>query len=232
MADNQIIRKGLTPMKKIALVLMSAIMALSFASCAKKPETKPTEATPVIINDSFTPTRPDEDPVMLGVFDGGLTWELYENGSLYISGEGAMPEWTSVKDSVWRDRINTIKTVYINKGVTTVGSFAFTNAINLTAVYLSDTVTSIGTSAFQRCEKLATVAIPSSVTEFGAAAFGSCFALDSFTIPETVENIGDGCFRGWGEGQKITVKNSESFVTENWSEGWKTDCEAEIIMNA
>ena len=232
MADNQIIRKGLTPMKKIALVLMSAIMALSFAACTNKPETKPTEATPVIINDSFTPTRPDEDPVMLGVFDSGLTWELYENGSLYISGEGAMPEWTSVKDAVWRDKINTIKTVYINKGVTTVGSFAFTNAINLTAVYLSDTVTAIGNSAFQRCEKLATVAIPSSVTEIGAAAFGSCFALESFTIPETVENIGDGCFKGWGEGQKITVKNSESFVTENWSEGWKTDCEAEIIMNA
>lgn len=219
-------------MKKIALILMSAVMVLSLASCADKPETKPTEETPTIINDSFTPTRPDGDPVMLGVLDGGLSWELYENGSLFIHGEGAMPEWTSVKDAAWRDKIHTVKTVYIEKGVTAVGSYAFTNAVNLTAVYLSDTVTAIGNSAFQRCEKLSTVSIPSSVTEIGDSAFGSCFAIDSLIIPETVENVGEGCFKGWGEAQKITVKNSESFVAENWDENWKTDCEAEIIMNA
>ncbi|MBR2021766.1 MAG: leucine-rich repeat domain-containing protein, partial [Clostridia bacterium] len=54
-----------------------------------------------------------------------LTWSLDEDGVLSISGEGAMYNWDSVKDTPWYSDIDKISQIVVYEGVTSIGSNAF-----------------------------------------------------------------------------------------------------------
>ena len=72
-----------------------------------------------------------------GVEDSSVRWVLTDDGTLTISGTGAMCDW----EEPWREFEYQINRVVIESGVTTVGSNAFSNCDNLTAVELPDTLT-------------------------------------------------------------------------------------------
>lgn len=68
-----------------------------------------------------------------------LTWSLDKNGTLTISGTGPMTEFTSASKVPWHLKSALVKTVVIEKGVTTVGAYAFSSCGNLTDVYYEGT---------------------------------------------------------------------------------------------
>ena len=115
-----------------------------------------------------------------------LTWVLAEDGTLTISGSGAMANWTSASQAPWYDHVNTIKSIVIEEGVTNIGDYAFTNCHTLTSVTLPDSVTVIGDYAFMNCITLTNVEIPDRVTAIGNSAFACCASLESVTIPASV----------------------------------------------
>ncbi|MCD8384449.1 MAG: leucine-rich repeat domain-containing protein, partial [Clostridiales bacterium] len=102
-----------------------------------------------------------------------LTWSLDEDGTLTISGTGAMWDfsydwvedyydeetdetyYTLETDIPWYERY--ITTVIIEDGVTSIGNYAFTEQYDLESVSISGTVTSIGESAFCDCYSLEAV---------------------------------------------------------------------------
>ncbi len=49
-----------------------------------------------------------------------LTWVLDDTGTLTISGEGAMADWTSSSNVPWYNYRSSIKTVVIEDGVTSI----------------------------------------------------------------------------------------------------------------
>ena len=55
--------------------------------------------------------------------DDGLVWTLYDNGTLTISGEGAMKNYYN--NSPATQKKDNIKKVVIEDGVTSIGNFAF-----------------------------------------------------------------------------------------------------------
>ena len=118
---------------------------------------------------------------------GDLTWTL-DDGTLTISGTGAMPDYSNSSRAPWYDDRASIKTVTIPDGVTNIGASAFSGCTSLTSVTIPSSVTSIGTSAF-KSSGLTSVTIPSSVTSIGESAF-SFSALTSVTIPSSVTSIG------------------------------------------
>ncbi|HEY3420914.1 MAG TPA: leucine-rich repeat protein [Methanomassiliicoccales archaeon] len=81
-------------------------------------------------------------------------------------------------------------TFTIPNGVTTIGSTAFYNCMNLTSVTIPNGVTKIDSYAFQNCQGLASVTIPNSVTVIAYQSFYGCDALTSVTIPDSVVTIG------------------------------------------
>ena len=119
--------------------------------------------------------------------DGNITWRLTKDGTLYISGQGDMPDygWDKIP---WRDF--SINKVVVQKGITSIASCAFAYCSSLSSIEIPEGVTSIGNSAFSGCSSLSSIKIPEGVTSIEGNAFGACSSLNSIKIPKNVSEIG------------------------------------------
>ena len=173
------------------------IPALNHKNAIIQNASEPTETAPGYSGDRYCP---DCDTV----FEKGhtywnednLTWKLYEDGTLNISGKGAMKDYNSDDNpSPASQKKDSVKKVVIEDGVTSIGIRAFNACRNLTNITIPDNVTSIGDFAFYYCENLTSVTIPNSVTSIGNSVFENCIALTNITIPDSITSIGDFAFR-------------------------------------
>lgn len=131
-----------------------------------------------------------------GTCGENATWTL-SNGTLTISGTGAMKQYSSSAQNraPWYEN-SKVTSVVINSGITTVGWGAFMNCPGLTSVVIPNSVTSIEGRAFQDCSNLNSVNIPNSVTKIGSYTFLNCASLTSVTIPDSVTQIDEFAFSG------------------------------------
>ena len=142
-----------------------------------------------------------------GTCGENLTWILDENGTLTISGTGAMTSpvwWNSYKDS--------IKTVVIKDGVTTIEEGAFEDCENLTSITIPASVTKIGDYAFENCTNLTHASIKSSVVSIGRYAFNNCEGLANITISGSLTKIGDYAFSGCSNLIDVTILGSAEII--------------------
>jgi len=120
-----------------------------------------------------------------------------ENGQLTISGTGDMKDFSYYSNIPWREQYNDkIKTVLIEDGVTSIGSNAFTECINLNQVSIGNSVTKIGYDAFRGCESLAEITAPDSVLTIDSYAFSDCTSLEKVSLGNGVTQIDYGAFFG------------------------------------
>ena len=105
--------------------------------------------------------------------EGNLTWTLYEDGTLTISGTGAMKSYRN-DDSPAVQKKDNVKKVVIEDGVTSIGESAFYSCKSLTSITIPDSVTSIENYAFDNCINLTSITIPKSVTSIRNDAFYGC----------------------------------------------------------
>lgn len=141
------------------------------------------------------PTPPSETIVASGTCGDNLTWKLDDEGTLTISGKGAMTEWVNIDSAPWKTYSNTINKVVIQPGVTSIGKNAFSLCTNLESITIPKSVTSIGWGAFQECGSLKSITIPEGVTSIGDSAFEDCRGLTSISLPESVIKIGNYAFK-------------------------------------
>ena len=127
--------------------------------------------------------------------EGDLTWTLTADGTLTISGKGAMKNYDANNSPV-AQKTDSVKKVVIQEGVTSIGDYAFFDCSNLTDITIPESVTSIEECAFQNCSSLTDITIPGSVTSIGECAFQGCSSLTSIEIPSSVTSIGDDAFYG------------------------------------
>ena len=134
--------------------------------------------------------------VSSGACGDNVTWSLSDNGTLTISGTGEMKDYESHGSDIapWYSVRSQVKSVVIERGVTSIGNSAFYSCKALTGVTISDSVTTIGDYAFCNCFALTSMTIPGSVTSIGNSAFYSCNALANVTIPASVTSIGSYAF--------------------------------------
>ena len=141
-----------------------------------------------------------------------ITWELGKYGTLSLKGYGAMPSpkrpKNAVKEFPWLKKVELIKRVDIDNGITSIEDYAFYNCKSLTSVTIPNSVTSIEDCAFENCTSLTRVTIPDSVTKIGSYAFEDCTSLTSVNIPNSVTSIGDYAFSGCTSLTSITIPNS------------------------
>ena len=145
--------------RKIASIFLALAMILSLI-----PGTvfagEGTGDTPASLSDTIV------DSGTFGEDGDNLTWSLSSNGTLTINGTGGMgyqTPWMSYRDS--------IKSLVVEEGVTTVGR-----------------------SAFSGCDQLTSATLPTSLTEIGQSAFLGCFNLEKICLPDTLNAIGDNAF--------------------------------------
>ncbi|MDR0698940.1 MAG: leucine-rich repeat domain-containing protein, partial [Tannerella sp.] len=149
---------------------------------------------------------------------GSLSWSL-SDGTLTISGAGAMPSYNTAP---WYDYRASISTVIIGNGVTSIGNYAFWNCRSLTSVTIPNSVTTIGNYAFCYCRSLTSVTIPKSVTTIGVWAFYDCRSLTSVTIPNSVTTIGEGAFEDCRSLTSVTIPNSVTTIGNSAFDGCRS----------
>ena len=107
------------------------------------------------------------------------------NGTMTVSGNGAMADYEFNPDRPWHENRNDITSVVVESGVTTVGKAAFYGFENMTSVTLPEGLTKIGVRAFRNCSNLTSITIPSTVTSIDANAFYAClFMTDVYLYPD------------------------------------------------
>lgn len=126
------------------------------------------------------------------------TWSL-SNGTFTVKGSGPMNSWEMADDTPWSSQKSQIRTVVIEKGITSVGAAAFADCPSLSSVSIPDTITIVERGAFDTCPSLGSVELPSSVATIGMDAFRKCSQLRSVTV------YNPDCYFG---GIKDTISNT------------------------
>ncbi len=129
-----------------------------------------------------------------GTCGNDLTWKI-ENGTLTISGSGAMEDYTATNEAPWFEQRFGITKIKIGDDVTSIGNHAFSGLEN---AYTADcgNVERIGDFAFFCCVMLDSVTFGEGLKYIGEGAFANCWVLSQVEIPNTVETIGTGAFMG------------------------------------
>ena len=123
-----------------------------------------------------------------GTCGENLTWTLDSEGTLTISGTGAMTNYY-YSTAPWYSSRSSIKSVTIGNGVTSIGYDAFSGCSSLTSVTIPGSVTSIEEWTFSHCRSLTNIKIGNGVTSIGEGAFFGCVNLTSVALPESVTTI-------------------------------------------
>lgn len=106
-----------------------------------------------------------------------VTWTLDSAGTMTISGTGDMRDFSSGGDAPWASYKQTIRSVRIEDGVTSIGKNAFIDCPALTSVTMGKDVESIGEMAFYGCSGL------TDVYYGGTAADWAKIAIDESNDP-------------------------------------------------
>ena len=171
---------------------------------------EPTETAPGYSGDLYCP---DCDTVLYTYWkEDNLTWTLYADGTLNISGTGAMKDYNSTDNPSPAYKNLNVKKVVIEDGVTSIGKYAFWYCRNLTSITIPDGVTSIGRAAFDNCHSLTSITIPESVTNIEDYAFEWCSSLSNVTIPNSITSIGTGVFHRCISLTSITIPDSVTSI--------------------
>ena len=155
-------------------------------------------------------------PIQSGDCGDDVTWELYSNGEMHISGDGAMSNFASHAEQPWANYRHLIKHIIIGKNVTSIGNYAFAYSQNVESVTFEDDsqLTNIGILAFINLPKLSEIVLPESVSSIGAYALGDCFDLMSAYLPENVTFIYHSAFNG---SSKLTLNVAKGSYAEEFA---------------
>lgn len=164
---------------------------------------------------SALPAAADDTGIITGAACGeGLTWQLDPaTGELVISGEGAMADYSIAPPAPWYTHRDSITSVRLEEGVTTVGHYAFFYCEKITSVTLPDTLVSVNDFAFWNCTALTSVTLPEGVESVGGNAFQDCSALSDVSLPGSLTALGKDAFNRTAL-QKVLYNGTE----EDWAE--------------
>ena len=117
-----------------------------------------------------------------GEGDGtNLTWILTDDGTLAISGTGAMRDYRTSLYEVAPWWARQISTVTLSEGITYIGENVFQGLYDVTELNIPASVTAVGDYAFFHMG-LVDIYIPAGLTEMNAPGFSSCSNRASVTV--------------------------------------------------
>ena len=119
-----------------------------------------------------------------------VTWVLTTDGTLILSGTGAVAAYDSRKDTPWGDYNYQILQLEVQKGITSVSGLC--SCYKLREVSLPEGLISLGKLTFMDCWELQEIRLPKSLKTLGEGTFASCFALTEIELPEGLKTVGEG----------------------------------------
>lgn len=155
---------------------------------------------------------------------GTLKWELYDDGELVISGNADMPDYTTsqTNKAPWYGKRNDIEIVTIEKGVKSIGDYAFYGCTNLIDIDIPSSVKTIGNRAFGECKDLVDIRIPDTVTSLGQRIFINCTSLEEVKMPKNITSVNTSMFEGCTSLEDVTLPEKLEVIRSGAFE----DCKA------
>ncbi len=149
-----------------------------------------------------------------GTLSSTISWALTDDGTLTITGSGAIPDYSPRSNpSPFKSTMN-IRSVVIGSGINRIGNDTFVACRStLKSVSLPASLGSIGTEAFLECSGLTAVTLPEGLTRIGRYAFGET-GLTSVIIPSSVTEIGEYSFYACPSLTEAYVLNSSAAFGE------------------
>ena len=147
-----------------------------------------------VLNENGEEIKYEADPYS-GKCGNNANWKFAPaSGTLTISGNGEVFDYSSATATPWYRHRDSITTVIVEDGITAIGNYAFADGVygKLITVTLPDTVGKIGAHAFQKDANLENIALQN-VVEIGEYAFEKCTSLKTITL-SAVTVIGRNAF--------------------------------------
>lgn len=192
------------------------------------------------------------DPTVIdsGSCGDNVTYTLYSDGLMEITGTGAMTDYSYGAAVPWYDYkaditsvtissgithigansfnyyYTNIETVSIPDSVTSIGQYAFYYCINLTTADLSDNIIEIDDYAFYYCQKLKIPNFPHNIEKIGEAAFQCCLEITELTIPDSVTSIGPRAFCTCQNMETLNFPAAENLKFDTIPSGCFNDCKS------
>ncbi len=159
---------------------------------------------------TYNPTGPGATSSGSGQCGASAKWTLDTDGTLTISGTGAMYDYDFIGErnpAPWcaNGLNNRVRTVVVKKGITELGYNAFTECGELKKVTLPSGLKRIGSCAFIDCFSLPELTIPATVTTIESNAFTNCNSIKTLTLPGGLKEIGDAACSQMGSLSSVTL---------------------------
>lgn len=181
---------------------------------------------------------------------GSCSWYSDMNGKLWISGNGAMADYSSYSGTPWAKNNRVVNKVVVGEKVKTIGSFAFANPVIvevempddglqqignsafkgslIKSIWISQTTKSIGNDAFADCKNLKSINIPKNIETIGACAFDGCAIRElSMKFGSNLKTIGEFAFQGAVVSSLIFEEGVQSISTGAFLNG---SCGGELVL--
>lgn len=139
-------------------------------------------------------------------------WQLYEDGSLVISGTGEIYRNAFADDSVLVDDNSVITKVVIEDGITGVGIAAFMGCESIVQIRIGKDVVFIDYGAFMGCSALKEIEMPKTMEYIGGSAFYDCYQLENIILPSGITEICKETFARCRSLQTIGIPNGVTYI--------------------
>lgn len=143
--------------------------------------------------------------------DNAVTYNL-SNGVLKVSGKGAMANYDDSDNSSPFCKMEDIRSIIIEDGVTCVGDYAFSDCYNIERVVVAGSVICIGQNAFERCINLRDVVLPENLKALKRCTFKSCINLEAINLPDSLVSIENQVFANCEKLSDISFPNTLEYI--------------------
>ncbi|MBQ1260943.1 MAG: leucine-rich repeat protein, partial [Clostridia bacterium] len=246
-------------MKKIFLLLMGVLVALTLIACEQPPvDPTPTPPDPTPHVHNFGDWSFISEPTCVQFGEKTRTCEecgesetetvplgdhSFEGGECEFCGTAEYSqglEYTLTSDKKGYvltgvgecdDEEIVVPNHYNGLPVVSVGDGAFAENKQIVKITISINITIIGDGAFSGCSKLEDVKMPEHLDEVGDNAFKDCTALPSVNIPESVTGIGSSAFSGCSKLESVKVPDSVILLGDSAFKNCTSLIEIQISIN-
>ncbi len=160
-----------------------------------------------IAESKFTYTALNSSTAKLTAYNGTDT-------ELTVPGQLGGYQITAIDNNAFKAK-NTLESVTLPDGVTSIGQYSFMNCTKLESISLPYGLKTIGYGAFNGCTKLTSLKLPNTVTTLGTNSFKGCTSLKSVSLPNSMTAIGNSVFANCTSLESVIIPSSIKTINAN-----------------